>query len=816
MSPLDGIKHLLASHSHLSSARKQQSQGIEPDPRFGDREMNNYFVQNPNPDAVVPNTAPYYTPYLGLRARLSQTWINRWTILLLLIIVRLLLSLADINSDIAQAKAEALSACTSVETVGSAMASMPHYMSSGVNHLVASGITSSVHALMEMLLLSVTAVEEIALFVIHMMTSTYTCLITLAISGSLQAAIEMIEKVGDFLNKTIPTITSGMASELKTFQDGLNTFLKAINIGGIVSGGSKTPPTIDLSSAITKLNNIQIDPTTMDAELTSLNNSLPTFDQVQNFTDNIIRFPFEEVKILINQSISTYTMNASVFPVAKKEALTFCSDNTAIQDFFTGLVKTIATTKKIILVVLILAAILACIPMAFREIWKWRSMQKRAALLSRGTFDNMDVMYISTRPYTAGVGLKLSSYIRSPKRQVLIRWFIAYITSVPALFVLALGLAGLFTCLCQFIILKTIERKVPALAAEVGDFADTIVRALNNASEEWVVGANKVVGDIDSQINHDVFGWVNTTTKAVNDTLNAFSDEMIKALNVTFGGTVLYTPILGVFECLVGLKIAGIEKGLTWVSDNAHITFQPFDTDVFSLGAANSLTSKEGDDNFLASPGNATEDQVTGAVEKVVTKLMKVIVQQAWISAALVGAWGLVVLMGLARVMVGCLGRDKGRGEGGGRVWTGSAGDGDGGMGGGIGGGIGGVRGSNEDEKLGKVDSRSGGNGISISRLFPRFGEREPETARPDGVLGMSGGLGMNTFRGGSGRDDGREEWRQVPVQPPPSYVPRERLGAEGGGNGGSGNGRVRSAYGEVGYEEEWWNGVDEKRGLRR
>ncbi|PQE10524.1 plasma membrane fusion prm1 protein [Rutstroemia sp. NJR-2017a BVV2] len=775
MSPLDGIRHLLASHSHLSSVRKQQGQGIEPDPRFGDRGMYNYYGQDPNMNTVVPNTDPYYTPYLGLRARLSQTWINRWTILLLLIILRILLSLAEIDANIAQAKTEALSACTSVETIGSAMASMPHYLSQGVNHLAADGITKAVNGLMEMLLLSITGVEEIVLFVIHMMTSTYMCLITLAVSGSLQAAIEMIETVGDFMNKSISAITGDVASGLKDFQDSLNTFLTSINIGGILSGGSSTPPTIDLSGDIAKLNDIQIDPSQMDAELTKLNNSLPTFDQVQNFTDNIIKLPFEEVKKLINKSMETYTFDDSVFPIPKKEALTFCSDNTAIQDFFVGLVKTIATAKKILLVVLILAAILACIPMAFREIFKWRSMQQRAAMLSRGHFDNMDVLYITTRPYTAGFGIRFASRFRSPKRQVLVRWFIAYTTSVPALFVLALGLAGLFTCLCQFLVLKTIEREVPALAAEVGDFANTVVLALNNASEQWAVGANAVINDTNTQINHDVFGWVNTTTKAVNDSLNAFSDEMTKALNDTFGGTVLYKPILGVFECLVGLKIAGVEKGLTWVSDHAHVEFPEFNKEVFSLGAAAALTNGTGDDSFLASPGSETQDEVTGAVEKVVAKLIKVIVQEMWIAGGLVACWGLVVLMGLGRVLMGWWGREKVRGEGGGRVLIPSRGAG------------------RSGEKERESESR-GTDADGISRAFPRFGEREPETARPD--MGEGG------------------DWRGVPVQPPPSYLPRERLevGNVGGGrNGNSGNGngigRVRSEYGELRY------GGDEKRG---
>src|SRR4051812_18981515 len=110
MSPLDGLKQFLASHTQLSSARNQPRDGFPAVPsslNAFDHELHDYY-----PDRNAPShTVPYYTPYLGLRARLSQVWINRWTILLILIICRLLLSLKSVDSDIASAKREALSAC---------------------------------------------------------------------------------------------------------------------------------------------------------------------------------------------------------------------------------------------------------------------------------------------------------------------------------------------------------------------------------------------------------------------------------------------------------------------------------------------------------------------------------------------------------------------------------------------------------------------------------------------------------------------------------------------------------------------------------
>ncbi|TVY73373.1 Plasma membrane fusion protein prm1 [Lachnellula suecica] len=648
----------------MSSARSQGVPAIPKSLDAGSYEMRDYSSDRDALPAPAPNTVPSYTPYLGLQARLSQVWINRWTVLLLLIIARLLLAISSINRDVASAKAEALSACTNVENLGSAMASMPHYLSAGVNALAADGVTKAVNTLMDMLLLSITGIEEIVLFVINMMTSTYVCLITLAVAGSLHAAISMIEEVGDAMNKSINSITGEIGTDVTSFTNTLNDFLKALSIPAGLFGGSKSPPQINITSQLASLNDIQIDPTKLDADLTKLNASIPTFAEVQNFTNNVIRTPFEAVKNLINSSYSGYTFDQSVFPVAQKKALTFCSDNSAVNDFFTEIVKAIYTARTVFLVILLLAAILVCIPMAWLEIRRWRTMKQRSLLLQQHAFDPMDVIYIASRPYTTTAGIKISSKFNSHKKQVLFRWFVAYATSIPALFLLALGLAGLFSCLCQYVILRLIEKEVPKIAHEVGDFSANVVATLNNASTEWTVDANGVINSTNVKLNDDLFGWVNTSTTAVNSTLTAFTDEMNKALNDTFGGTILYGPIEGVMNCLVGLKVAGIQKGLTWVHDNAHITLPEFRPDVFSLGAAASLTNSSADDSFLSSPGAVAADDITGAVVKVTDALSDGIRTEALISTAILVAWLLIMLIGAGRCLVALLKRDKTRGEG--------------------------------------------------------------------------------------------------------------------------------------------------------
>ena len=641
---------------------------VPPSLSAGDHGMREYYnAAQDTSTPAPPQSLHTITPYLGLRARLSQIWINRWTILLFLILVRVLIAIGSLDHDLASAKTEALAACSSVESVGSAMASMPHYMSKGVNEMAAAGVEKAVHALMSMLLLSVTAVQEIVLFVINLLTSTYVCLITLVVSGSLHAALKVVEDVSDFLNNTLGDIGNGLKDGAKGFQDNLDGFVSKLNsVPAIFGGKGGKIPTLDITGSLDKLDHLQLPPS-LDQGLEKLNSSIPTFAEVHNFTNQAIRFPFQEVKKLMNKTMGTFQFDRAAFPVPAKEQLTFCTNDDGISDFFDGLAGITRVARRAFIGVLVPLALLVCIPMAWREIQRWRTMQRRARLIGNGSYEPLDVVYIASRPYTGGLGIMVAEKIRSPRRQMLARWSIAYATSTPALLVLSIGITGLLACLCQIILLKSIEKVVPGLAGEVGQFSGKVVNALNNASEQWAVGSNKVITDTNHDINTEVFGWVNTTTGAVNNTLNVFVDQTTKALNETFGGTILHDPIQEVFNCLIGLKIAGIQAGLDWVSENARVDFPLFPKDVFVKGAAAAINKDNAttSENFLASAGSATTDKVTGALLKVTKHIEEAIRTEAIISTFIVLIWVIIVLIGLARAMFLACQHDKTRGEGG-------------------------------------------------------------------------------------------------------------------------------------------------------
>ncbi|KAL8736462.1 MAG: hypothetical protein Q9166_000254 [cf. Caloplaca sp. 2 TL-2023] len=642
---------------------------VPPSLSAGDHGMHNYYAQDTTREA--PHTVPQITPYLGLRARLSQIWINRWTVLLFLILVRLLIAVADLNGGIHSAKAEALSACTGVESVASSMASMPHYMSKGVNELAASGVEKAVRGLQSMLFMTITGVEELVVFFINMLTSTYLCLITLVVSGSLHVALKIIEDAEGFLNKTLGDIGRNIHKGIDGFSDDLNKFTGALNsVPQLFGGGKGGIPKLNLDGDLDKLDNLKL-PGSINQGLDKLNDSIPTFTEVQNFTNTALRFPFEEVKKLINESLGVFEFNRSMLPIPQKEKLNFCSTDNGISDFFEGIADTINLARRVFIGVLVVSAILVCIPMTYVEIRRWRKLKERAGILRDHAKDPQDVVYTVSRPYTSNVGIKLASRVNSSKKQDLLRWVIAYATTTPALFLLSLAVTGLLACLFQYILLKSLEKEVPKLAAEIGDFAGKVVDSLNNASAQWATGTNKAISTTNADINHDVFSWVNTTTGTMNHTLDVFIVETTKVLNKTFGGTILYDPIHEVFNCLIGLKVAGIQKGLTWVHDHAHIDFPLLANDTFSLGAAASLADDNKDpahiskaESFFADPKDETTDKITAAIAKVVQHFENGIRTEALISLSLLLLWFVNLFLGTGRAIFLLCKRDKVRGEG--------------------------------------------------------------------------------------------------------------------------------------------------------
>ncbi|KAK1253918.1 hypothetical protein MKX07_001995 [Trichoderma sp. CBMAI-0711] len=609
------------------------------------------------------DTAPYITPYLSLRSRLSQVWINRWTVLIILVLVRTIILTSQLHDNLVTAEAQALSACTKVEDVGSAMASMPHYLSSGVNELVAMGVEKTVHGMVEVLDLVISGVEGIIIFYINFLAATYTCLITAMIHGTLDAIGNVTEDATKAYNHVVNGTVNEIEKIANALQRGIGNLTSDIEDSIFGSLLSKIPK-VNFTKPIEELRDFQINTTEFVGGVQKLNDDIPTFEEVQNMTESVIAFPFNKLREALEDRYGKYEFNRSTFPLAEKQRMTFCSDNDTLNNFFDGLFKLVAKARTVFIVIFVLAALGAMVPMAWLEIRRWRRQKEHAKLVSDTQRDPMDVVYTVSRPFTAAWGMRFASKL-SGNKQILVRWCIAYATTPAALFVLSLALSGFFACICQAILLRAVESKTPALSQEVGAFADHVVDSLQNVSDSWAQDANDVIKGLNDDINGDLLDYVSNATGAVNDTINTFMDKMEGSLNAALNGTFLLGPVKSILHCVIGLKIESVQKGLTWVHDHAHVELPLFPNDTFSAGANSSVAGDSELGSFLASPSSASSDEISGAVGHVTGWLHKNLVQEALISTGIFLVYVIVVLIGVIRMLVGMSAQERGRAEGG-------------------------------------------------------------------------------------------------------------------------------------------------------
>ena len=579
-------------------------------------------------------------PYIQLKARLSQVWINPWTVFLILLIVRLLLVTQDLHMNLDRVSQDLDTGCTALEASASTAVSMPHYLAKGTNKLVQTTIEAAVHGLSTLTVEFLVAVEALVIFFVNAFKATYLCLLELAVTGSLTAVLDAVEVVGDFVNSTLIGISSDIATGIADVNTVIQGLTDVVTKAAALLGETITLPSLSVPQ-ISELQGLSI-PTSFDTELDTLKNAL-NLDSVQGATDDAIRIPFEKLQTLVNDSLSAYTFDGSLLTVPATEKVTFCAES-GLGNTLQILEDAVIKTYHGIIALLALAALLSIVIYAYLEWWKWRSLKSRAELVKEVSTDPIDLVLFASSPLQGRVGLKLQSKFESQRNKNLTRWFIGYITHQPLNLVLLLAVAGLLACALQAIMLKALTDQAPSAASDAAKLSELVYNKLANASDTWANQTNTQIVATQTQINHDLFGWVETSTTAVNDTLVAFTDTLVGTLNTTFGGTILYTPILKVLDCIILLKVQGIESGLTWVHDRAHVTFP-------QVSGATLMLDQTDSEALFPNISSTVSGQSETAIKKVADYWRASIRQEAIISGCLALIWLLFVLLGLSRCL---------------------------------------------------------------------------------------------------------------------------------------------------------------------
>lgn len=641
----------------------------------------------PPPCEEKAQDTPRLLPYLGLKARLFLAPIAHPIIAILIVAVRLFSLTSDATQATADTKESLLGLC---RTLDSALSTAPAVAAAAASHLVNLGLNATIDGLASSLTLAVTVMEGIIIFIIRMYKSTFLCFLNLAVRGSLDAVIDGVNKINTELNTTMASIKGNIQGDVVNANNVIDTFFKGLNtVGNFFGGSSLSPPSISIPS-LNALNNVNL-PATFVTDLQKLNSSLPTLDDVENRIEQLVELPFENLKSLISTAITSLKGNISVAStspgVAKAATGDFCDsqmDLSFVDDLGAALVKA-AHVVVALLFLLLFAMVVASL---LWTCWEWHCLQQHvrntqrvwradSATAPSSGYDDLFAMRDSSTPLQHNQVLEMITVSSHPRihlwgirlaqrlfpnnisAQYRVRWFIGVAIHPSALLCLFIGVIGLLAITSQLVVLDHLQSATSSnLPGRLSILNATLTKhatdSLVNSTSRFANTTNGQISQSEAAINEEIFGWVNVSTTAVNNTLNAFVDDLVGALNTTLGGTVLYTPALDVMNCLLLVKIRGIQAGLDFISSNAQVTLPRIN----ATEMANSVVNGIGNDVISSAGSRVTSAGPNGgggSIEAYINQLFRRYAQKLRNEVTLyvdfLCIWLFVVLVGLMIVV---------------------------------------------------------------------------------------------------------------------------------------------------------------------
>ncbi|AJT18754.1 Prm1p [Saccharomyces cerevisiae YJM1304] len=561
--------------------------------------------------------------YLQLGDRLSQIWLNKYTLVLLLAMLKLLFFSKSIQHAIEVSETYILSNCYSIDSLYSKMTdNTPHYLGIMGNYLIEKGMEETVKATLETLSLIVYASEGLVNFAIDLYLGTYACLIVSAVDGTVDVATNTTEKLISLVNDTVSSVANELDTGLNDISKIINKVIKAASklenfFTGDDDDSNMTSSIKSVNLTISALHNLYI-PSSINDKLEELSAKTPDFAQVKNTTKNLISVPFNEVRKNIKAvNASNIIGDTSVLyvpPVSLDNSTGICSSNQSeILAFYSILGQVLKIATVMCITVLICFAVGAMAPVAWNEIKLWRHLcgMRDHYMLSRqdsytsfssenthelkdpfrdppiqnGQYDviaSYQQCFQTWNTRIAGWMTNLVTFGKSPenidpKTKQKIEWVVAYMTSERALCVLGIGFLGILVCICQFVMIALLKHKIShSLTSNDGDGVQNLLKSttavdIENQMSLWSVQTNKYINTTETNINQEVFGWINTTTLSVNNTVATMISDIDTTLADVFNGTLLYNPMKTVVGCAIENKLYTIEKAMTWIHDKAQL-----------------------------------------------------------------------------------------------------------------------------------------------------------------------------------------------------------------------------------------------------
>ena len=552
-------------------------------------------------------------PYLNFAERISQVYLNKYTLALVLVTIKVYLFQKTLVA--AVRNIPDFSDCSVDE--------LPTKVSVMIRNMVENNLNSFTYSTLALLHVAAKSILNLIWFAVEMLLGTYTCLFKAAIVGTSDFAADTSEMVVKGLNTTIVEITHDIQLGL----DGLSSILNKVvstasKVADFFTGNNNldSPDQYQksISLSLGKLTNLSI-PSSVLGEINKIRID-PDFSSVENSTKKLIEEPFTSLTNQWNQN-ETLSLGGVKFPLL--QPLLVCDiGSKSIQELSHNLSTSVEMAAKIVIIILAICAVLVMVPLIYDE---WRKWNREERIIGNLVNQNTHY-YFDLREAFSNL---LHPYLRFLPKS----WLSTYVFSNYSISFLLVGLLGLFVVFLQYIILRILIKKAKGTDIDTSQ----MTKELLNMTSVYLSQIDSYFQKQEDNINDKLFGSVKLTSSKINSTLHEFMSTLNDTVNSIFSNTPFSGPVNTIVYCTIGRKIDKVESGLTWINDNLSVKIP----NINKKQLLDNLKSVISESDLSAGSVFAKGVQKTIAMYKLNLFLEFVI------SISLVGVWVMQLLIGV-------------------------------------------------------------------------------------------------------------------------------------------------------------------------
>lgn len=498
--------------------------------------------------------------YLSKNDILSLSWLSLYTITIILIIFQVFNLHNQMYKEADNIKQNLNNTCIIIESLSSELSDIPE----NINKITINNINFILSSIKSGLISSVDIIENVTLWFINNYKNTLKCLLLLAVNGG----INLVENGSHIFEENANEALSSFQMQINNINNDLSNIQSKIN--SIPFANIQLPYIPEIN-----INNITI-PKDFYSSLENINNSFP---EILLTVDNYLIMPFDILKSKINDTNFSFENNINL---SSNTNFNFCQEK--VLEINTEIINWINKLFNYSIIILIIFIFLMTLVNIIYINYKYKiyitNINKIVEKNYTITLKN-NIIYILdfiNNSIINKVIIYFNLIIPKKDHKLIIKWFLNYIFYEPVAICFLIAISGIFFTYIQIGLIKALKYNI------VNNLIMLIDNLINNINKNnYVEIINKNINITETNINNNLFGWVDITTTTLNNTLNDVINEITNFIDKTFQNTPLINPIQDVINCLILIKIEGIQKALTWIKEKSQINLPYLDISTISI-----------------------------------------------------------------------------------------------------------------------------------------------------------------------------------------------------------------------------------------